>query len=316
MGFIMPPMVDHRKCFQFEGLPVIPGNLQADTWIIYSPFLKKSVEITGKDSFNNSLKDNLVSKHGDFFRQLDSKKSNSIVTELYITRNTNYSNIKKSIFHSINKFLAENSNTIKFNIVTCSVDIYSNEILKVLNLIETLSNEIVKPEIILTTSKVFSIEFFKLYWAKFSSLHLQVEDSKPQEMCEVIKNLKDIIHITVSFYVNKLNVYEVENFITCCIEHGIKDVNIEPVKAGEQAPLKEIFVLNLLKGIKKTLNSNITVNNCSLDNGKLLSPLDGEKTTNRTDNCCSCFANSLCYSDSDFQCYVTRNTIPSLIKCS
>lgn len=311
----MPSMVDQRKCFQFEGLPVIPGNLQADTWIIYSPFLKTSVEITGKDSFNNSLKENLISTHGDFFKQSDSNKSRAIITELYITNTTNYSNIKKSIFFSINKFLAEDSNAIKFNIVTSCIDSYTNEILKVLKLIDLLSKEIVKPEVILTTSNVFSIDFLKENRTKFSSLHLQVEDSKPREVCQVIENLKDFINITVSFYVNRLNVFEVESFITCCIEHGIKNVNIEPVKSGEHAPLKEVFVLNLLKGIKKSLNSNITVNRCSLDSNKLLSQIGEEKTTDRTDNCCNCFANSLCNSDSDFQCYVTRNTIPSLIKC-
>lgn len=312
----MPSMVDHRKCFQFEGLPVIPGDFKADTWIIYSPFLKKRIKITGRESFNNSLRDKLISEHQDFFTNIEPNKESSIITELYITTNTNYTNIKKSIFYSINKFLAENSLTIQFNIVTSSIDSYKDEILKVLKLIDILSKDIVKPQIILTTTTSFSSDFLKLNKDIISSLHFQVEDSNPMNICKTIKEYKEIINISVSFYVSKLNVFEIENFILCCLENEIKNINIEPVKNQNEAPLKEIFVLNLLKGIKASLNKKIIINSYSLNSSQFFNQLRKEEKANRTDDCCNCFANSLCKSDSDFQCYVTRNTVPSLIKCS
>lgn len=308
-------MVDHRECFLFQELPVIPDNPVDDTWLIFSPYLKKKIKVKGKEKFNNCLERKLTSLNDNFFKPNYSIENEPLLLELYITDELELISIKKSIIHSMNKYLNDNHSYLLINIVSDNVSTYINNITSVISIINDLTKGIVKAELVLSTKNCIDSGNMESLKKLNINLHFDVENNNPQEIFNAISKYPEGSDTTIRLFVNKNTVYGISEFVYQCIKYGVKKINIEPTKDENLKPIKEVFVLQLLKGIKISLENNIELLNSSYSNSFPVNILNSSKSKIKPEKCCKCFAKNICMSEGDFQCYVAQNTIPSFIKC-
>lgn len=306
-------MVDHRECFLYKELPVIPDNPVEDTWLIYSPYLNRKIKIKGKKEFENSTSNKLKDIDDNFYTPNYPLEKNPIRLELYIS-NIN-TNIKKAIIHSVNKCLENSNNNLLINIVSdnANTDIYN--ISEVISIINILTEDVVNTQIVLSSKNYINISIMESLKKFNISFHFDVENITPQDIFNVITKHSDNSNISIRLFVNKNTVYKIDDFVYKCIKYGIKKIYIEPAENKESKPIKEAFVLNLLRGIKLSIQNDTKLLNSAYNNSFPVNIMSSFNSEDRPEKCHKCFAKHMCMGKNDFQCYVAQNTIPSLIKC-
>lgn len=301
-------MAEVRESFLYKELPVVPCNSKDDSWFIYSPKLKKKVKVKGRESFNTLL-DKTLEKREDFLK-IDPNRDDYI--ELYITKETSINNLKKSVIAGVNRSLEKGSKNLGVNIFWNST--YQELIIETLKLINSLTVGVLDTETYITLTSPLSeksLETLNSY-----NVHYYISLT-PETMEAFIKSghYFDRLNKTVlSITIDKNSIFRLSDLIEVVALLGIKKVYVDYTKKDSEKPMKEIFVLNLLKAIKTGSNSGIEVVNRAFSRDYPIKLITTNISESAKGKCRGCFAKNMCNSNNDFDCYITTNVLPAIIK--